>query len=177
VIPEKNSCVFLGQDDTEFAWMSNPEKLPEDASGMLIVDCGAPTAITKSLFNMTSVESKVIPKQLAMSGASMKSTHVGMKTYNVYDRIGTLRPITTRAYNVKELNQDQLGGSALTAADYRVILDKHDEIAGIYPVRDDATIDAANNFPGVGNYLGGLFYLQTEPIDASKYAKMSGYHL
>ena len=48
---------------------------------------------------------------------------------------------------VKELNQDLLAGRGLTNADYRVILDKHDSIAGIYPVGDDGTIDAANSFP------------------------------
>jgi hypothetical protein len=84
-----------------------------------------------------------------MSGATMKSTLVTMKTYFIYDRTGTLRPITMRAYHVKELNQDLLGGSALTAADYQVILDKSDDIAGVYPVRDDGTIDAAIGFPFV----------------------------
>ncbi len=88
----------------------------------------------------------------AMSGATMKSFHVGMKTCYVYDRPGTLRQITTRAYYVNELKQDLLGGCALTAADYHVILYKHDDIAGIYPVRDDGTIDAANSFPFVSEY-------------------------
>jgi hypothetical protein len=114
---------------------------------------------------MTSVEPRVIMIQLAMSGSTMKSTHVGTKTYYVYDRTGTLRPITMRAYYVKELNRDQLGGSALTAADYRVVLDKNDEIAGIYPVRDDGTIDAANSFPFVSKYSGGLFHLRIESIN------------
>jgi hypothetical protein len=137
----KFNCVLFGQEDTEFAWMSNPEKHPDGASGimMLMVDCGASTTITESLFNMTSVEPRDITIQLAMSGATMKSTHVGMKTYYVYDITDTFRPITRRAYYVKELNQDLLGGSALTAADYRVNLDRihrNDDIAGIYPVRD-----------------------------------------
>ena len=47
---------------------------------------------------------------------------------------GTIRPITTKAYYVKELKQDLLGGSALTSERYRVILDKDNDIAGIYPV-------------------------------------------
>jgi hypothetical protein len=112
-----------------------------------------------------------------MSGATMKSTHVGMKSHYVYDRTGTLLPITTRAYYVRQLNQDLLGRSAVTAADYCVILDKHDDIAGIYPVRDNGTIDAANSFPFVNEYSGGLFYLLTYPIDTSKYANFSGYDL
>ncbi len=98
---------------------------------------------------MSNVKPKVVTIQLAMAGATMKSTHVGIKTYYVYDRTGTLRPISTKAYYVKELNQDLLGGSTLINADYRVVLDKRDDIAGIYPVSDDGTIDPANSFPFV----------------------------
>ncbi len=99
VRPEFFCCVFFGQDDIQIAGMANPEKRPDVTSGMLMVDCGASesTTITESLFNMTSAEPRVITIQLAMSGATMKSTHVGMKTFYVYDRTGTLRPITTRA--------------------------------------------------------------------------------
>ena len=71
VIPEKFKRVFFGHDDTEFAGMANPEKRPDGASGMLMVDCGASTTITESLFNMTSVEPRVITIHLAMSGATM----------------------------------------------------------------------------------------------------------
>jgi hypothetical protein len=90
VIPENFKRVFFGQDDTEFAGMSNPEKRHDGASGMLMVDCCATTTITESFFNMTSMESRVITIQLAMSGATMQSTHVGMKTYYFYDRTGIL---------------------------------------------------------------------------------------
>jgi hypothetical protein len=90
--------------------------------------------------------------QLAAAGATMKSLHVGTKTYYVYDRTGTLRPVHTKAYYVKELNQDLLAGRGLTNSDYRVILDKHESIAGIYPVGDDGTIDAANSFPFVSEH-------------------------
>jgi hypothetical protein len=61
--------------------------------------------------------------------------------------------------------------------DYRVILDKNDDNAGINSVRDTGTIDSANSFPFVSEYSGGLFYLRTEPIDPSKYAKVSVYDL
>jgi hypothetical protein len=64
VILEKFSRVFLGQDDTEFAWMVNPEKCPGVASGMLMVDCSASTTVTESLFNMTNVEPRAITIQL-----------------------------------------------------------------------------------------------------------------
>jgi hypothetical protein len=67
VIPEKISREFFGHDDTEFAGMANPEKRTDVASGMLMVDCGASTTITKSLFDMSSVEPRIITIQLAMS--------------------------------------------------------------------------------------------------------------
>jgi hypothetical protein len=47
----------------------------------------------------------------------------------------------------------------LTAANYRVILDKNDGNAGIDLVRDNGTIDAANSFPFASEYWGGLFCL------------------
>jgi hypothetical protein len=104
-----------------------------------------------------------------MDGAT---SNVGTKTYYVYDRTGTLRPVSTRAYYVKELNQDLLADRGLTMVDYRVILDKYDSIAGIYPVSDDGTIDLANSFPFpfYSEYSECLFYFPTEPIDASKYS-------
>ena len=151
--------MFYGHDDIEFAGMAPPANRHDDMSGLLTVDCGATTTITKELLNMSNVKPKVVTIQLAMAGATMKSTHVGIKTYYVYDRTGTLRPISTKAYYVKGLNQDLSGGSALINADYRVVLDKRDDIAGIYPVSDEGTIDPANSFPFVSEYSGGLFYL------------------
>jgi hypothetical protein len=60
-------------------------------------------------------------------------SHVGPKTYYVYNRTGSIRPISTRAfYYVKELKQDLLGGRALVKLKYRVILDKDPDISGIY---------------------------------------------
>ena len=176
-VPEKFRHTFYGYDGTEFAGMALQANRPVDLSGLLTVDCGATTTLTVSLNNMTDVRPKIVTIQLAMAGVTMKSSHVGTKTYYVYDRTGTLRPISTQAYYVKELNQDLLAGRGLTNADYRVVLDKHDSIAGIYPVGDDGTIDAANSFPFVSEYSGGLFYLRTEPIDSSKYARLSGYDL
>ena len=137
--------------------MALPANRPDDLSGLLTVDCGATTTLTVSLNNMANVQPKVVTIQLAMAGATMRSSHVGTKTYYAYDRTGTLRPVTTQAYYVKELNQDLLAGRGLTNADYRVILDKHDSIAGIYPVGDDGTIDPAYSFPFVSEYSAGLF--------------------
>jgi len=148
-VSEKFRHIFYGYDGTEFAGMAFPANRPVDLSGLLTVDCGATTTLTVSLNNMTDVRPKIVTIQLAMAGVTMKSSHVGTKTYYVYDRTGSLRTVSTKAYYVKELNQDLLAGRGLTSADYRVILDKHDSIAGIYPVGDDGTIDAANSFPFV----------------------------
>jgi hypothetical protein len=77
---------------------------------------------------------------------------------------------------VKELNQDLLAGRGLTNADDQVVLDKHDSIAGIYPVCDDGSIDAASSFPFMSVCSGGLFYVRKDPIDASKFARVSGFN-
>ncbi len=60
----------------------------------------------------------------------MRSSHVGTTTYYAYDRTGILQPVSTRAYNVKELIQDLLAGRGLTNADDQVILYKHDSLQG-----------------------------------------------
>ena len=177
VVPEKFRHIFFGYDDHQFAGMALPANRPDDLSGLLTVDCGATTTLTVSLNNMANVQPKVVTIQLAMAGATMRSSHVGTKTYYAYDRTGTLRPVTTQAYYVKERKQDLLAGRGLTNADYRVILDKHDSISGIYPVGDDGTIDPANSFPFVSEYSAGLFYIRTEEIDATKYVKWSGFDL
>ena len=156
--------------------MANPSNGPEEL-GLLTIDCGASTTISKSLFNMTDIEPKVVTIQLAMDGMTMQSTHVGNKTYYAYDRTGTIRPITTRALYVKELKQDLLGGTSLTKANYRVVLDSDDEVAGVYLKAKDGSIDPANSFSFLSEYSESLFYLRVAAISATKYAKMSGYEL
>jgi hypothetical protein len=142
VVPDRFRHVFYGTDVTEFAGMAAND--PVSTEGLLTTDCGATSTLTDSLFNMTNVEQKLITIQLAMDGATMQATHVGTKTYYVYDRTGTLRPVSTRAFYVKELKQDLLGGRALVKSNYRVILDKDPNISGIYPVASDGSIDPAN---------------------------------
>jgi hypothetical protein len=178
VIPEQFRHIFHGdaESEMEFAGMANSSNTSEEL-GMLAVDCGASTTITKSLFNMTDVKPKVVIINLAMDGLTMKSTHVGIKTYYIYDRTGTIRPIKTRALYVKECQQDLLGGTALTNSNYRVVLDSDNDVAGVYPKAKDGSIDPANSFSFVSEYSESLFYLRTAPICATKYAKMSGYEL
>ena len=178
VIPEQFRHIFYGDDESElaFAGMANPSNTPEEL-GMLAVDCGATTTITKSLNNMTEVKPQVVTIQLAMDGLTMKSSHVGIKTYYAYDRTGTIRPIKTKALYVKECQQDLLGGTSLTNSNYRVVLDSDNDVAGVYPKGKDGSIDPANSFSFVSEYSESLFYLRVAPICATKYAKMSGYEL
>jgi hypothetical protein len=126
---------------------------------------------------MTEVKPQVVTIQLAMDGLTMKSSHVGIKTYYAYDRTGTIRPIKTRALYVKECQQDLLGGTSLTNSNYRVVLDSDNDVAGVYPKGKDGSIDPANSFSLVSEYSESLFYLRVAPICATKYAKMSGYEL
>jgi hypothetical protein len=133
--------------------------------------CGATSTLTDSLINMTYVVPKLITIQLALDGATMQATHVGTKTYSMYDRTGSIRPISTRALYVKELKQDLLGGRALIESNYRVILDKDPDISGIYPVASDRSIDVENSFPFVSEYSDGLFFLLVAAISAQKYRK------
>jgi hypothetical protein len=68
-------------------------------NGLLIVDSGATSTLTRSLFrvNMTEVTPKVIKIHLAGEGMAIKSTHVGYMTYYVADVTGTISPIKTKA--------------------------------------------------------------------------------
>ena len=58
--------------------MALPANRPDDLSGLLTVDCG--TTLTDSLNNMTNVQPNVVTIQLAMTVATMRSSHVGTKT-------------------------------------------------------------------------------------------------
>ena len=135
VIPEKFRHIFYN-DGCEFAGMANPNHESDDED-VLTFDCGSSSTLTEDLINMTDIEPKVVTIQLAMDGMTMKSTHVGIKTYYIYDRTGTIRPVKTKALYVRELKQDLLGGKAMTNTNYRVILDSDKDIAGIYPKAKD----------------------------------------
>ena len=177
VNPEKFRHVFYGYDDEHvFVGMANPNEDP-DEEDLLTFDCGATTTVTESLYNMTDVVPKVVTIQLAMDGMTMKSSHIGIKTYYVYDRTGSIRPVKTKALYVRELKQDLLGGKALTNTNYRIVLDSDEEIAGVYPKADDGSIDPANSFPFVSEHSESLFHLRIAKISEQKYAKLSGYEL
>ncbi len=113
VIPEQFRHIFYGDEESELefaavAHQSTESNTPEEF-GLLAVDCGASTTLTKSLHNMKEVKPTVVTMQLAMDGLTMKSTHIGLKKYNAYDRTDTIRPIKTRALYVKELQQRSFG--------------------------------------------------------------------
>jgi hypothetical protein len=82
-------------------------------NGLLTVDGGATSTLTRSLLNMTKVTPKVIKIHLAGEGMAIKSTHVGYKKHYIADVSGTIRPIKTKTLYVPELKEDLLGGRAL----------------------------------------------------------------
>jgi len=140
VVPKRFYHIFgkrTGKSEKVFAGMAMPTDKNYDLSkerGLLTVDNGATTTLTRSLYNMTDVKQKVITIQLAGEGMSMKATHSGRKTYYAVDATGTIRPITTKAFYVPELEQDLLGGRALIKSKIRIIMDEDESISGIFPV-------------------------------------------
>ena len=82
---------------------------------------------------MSDVKQKVVTIQLAGAGMSLKSTHSGHKTYYAVDATGTIRPVTTRAFYVPDLEQDLLGGRALIKSKFRIIMDADESISGNIP--------------------------------------------
>ena len=125
---------------------------------------------------MTDLREKEVVIQLASKKNIMKSSYVGNKTYHVLDVTGSVpsRSITTKAYYVKDLKQDLLGGRALIDSDFRVILDKNPEICGVYPVVDGDINELTKMEFAPGS---GLFCLQTPKLSATKFAMMGGYDL
>ena len=182
VVSRKFGHVFsekLRKPTREFAGMAKPLETGKvydlaRENGLLTVDSGATSTLTRSLFNMTEVTPKVIKIHLAGEGMAIKSTHVGYKTYYVADVTGTIRPIKTKALYVPELKEDLLGGRALMKSKYRIIMDEDDTVSGIFPVVK-GEIDQATRFPFAESE--GLFYVETIPISETKYKTMSGYGL
>ena len=127
----------ISSSDLEYAFMADKESdleyldFDQDVQP-LILDCGATSTLTSSLFNMSDIREKEVIIQLAGKGATLKATHVGNKTYHVLDCTGTARSITTRAFYSIELQRDLLGGRPLIGANFRVILDKDALISGVY---------------------------------------------
>ena len=187
-VPEKFVKYILNEEST--ATKSNSEiesALVADSSSAgdnsldhdqetqpLIVDCGATTTLTTTLMNMSNVSARVIDIQLAGKGSLLRSSHIGDKTYYVLDVTGSVRPITTRAFYVKELQRDLLGGRALVNADYRIILDKNTDISGVYPVINGNINELTRIQFSPGN---ALFCLQSVKMSATKFAGMDGYSL
>ena len=169
----------ISSSDLEYAFMADKESdleyldFDQDVQP-LILDCGATSTLTSSLFNMSDIREKEVIIQLAGKGATLKATHVGNKTYHVLDCTGTARSVTTRAFYSSELERDLLGGRPLIDSDFRVILDKNPNICGVYPVVDDeiSQLNRMEFAPGTG-----LFCLQSIKISATKFAMMGGYDL
>ena len=179
VVPERFRHVFQKREESSnhFAGMALPTNRSYDLSkenGLLTVDNGATMTLTRSLSNMRNVKQEIQKIQLAGEGMSIRSTHSGEKTYYALDAMGTIRPITTKAFYVPELDQDLLAGRALTKANYRIILDEDQSVSGIFP-KVDGEIDPSTGFLFAKS--DGLFFIETVPLTESKYSSMSGYKL
>lgn len=142
--------------------------------GLLTVDNGATSTLTRSLFNMSDVTPRITKIHLAGQGMTISSTHAGYKTYYVEDATGTIRPIRTLALFVPSLEDDLLAGRALIRSKYRIIMDEDESLSGIFPVVK-GEIDPATRFPFAESE--GLFYIETIPLSQTKYKTMSGYEL
>ncbi len=70
--------------------MALPKQANNPERGLLTTNCGATSTLTESFHNMTSVVPKVVTIQLTMEGATIKTSHMGYKTYYVYDQTGTI---------------------------------------------------------------------------------------
>lgn len=64
---------------------------------------------------------------------------------------------------------------SLLRSNYRIILDKDHDIAGVYPIAVDGSIDPANSFSFVSEHAESLFCTQIAAMSTAKYSKMSGY--
>ena len=91
------------------------------------------------------------------------------------DRLGTTRPITTRAHITPGLKHDLLSGKALNRAGYKVMLDADDDVARVYAV-EKGKIDRAKSFQFMSE-LSSLYYLKIERMSATEFSKMSGWEL
>ena len=127
VVPEQFGHVFSKQfrkPMKESAKMALPTDKVYDLAkerGLLTVDNGATSTLTRSLFNMSDVTPRITKIHLAGQGMTISSTHAGYKTYYVEDATGTIRPIRTLALFVPSLEDDLLAGRALTRSKYRII--------------------------------------------------------
>ena len=83
-IPNKFRQCFE-DETTEFAGMENPSTNQKEI-GSLAFDCGETSTATSSIYTMSTIEPRKVKIQLAKAGKTMTSTHVGIKTYYVYDR-------------------------------------------------------------------------------------------
>jgi hypothetical protein len=106
----------------------------------------------------------------------MKTTHVCLKTFFVRDRLGTMRPTTTRAFIAPGLKHNLLLSGKALIKGYRVILDSdNEEGSGSGSIRcSERKIEKAKSFAFISE-LSSLFYLQIETMSATVFAQMSGW--
>jgi hypothetical protein len=130
VISESTMNIIM--DRSESAFVST--RALADMEDALICDGGATSTLTKSLENCTLVKQKVVEIQTAHGGTQMSATHRCLKTYNVRDRLGKIRPFVVKAYVVPGLKHDLLSVKGLNQPGCRVIHDEDEEESGVFAV-------------------------------------------
>ncbi len=78
---------------TEFGINLEMSFMVMKVQGLLTTECGANSTSTHThrlIHNMFSVVLKIVTMQFAMDGTTMKSTHMCIKSYYVYDQTGAM---------------------------------------------------------------------------------------
>jgi hypothetical protein len=102
---------------------------------------------------MSKVKPKAVTIQLAMAGATMKPTHVGIQTLCLWQNWNTLANYD-KSILCQGTESGFIGRQCINQCGLSRVLDKVDAIAGIYPVSNGWTINEANSFPFVSEYSG-----------------------
>jgi hypothetical protein len=144
---------------------------------MLIVDGGTTSTLTKSFENCTQImiRPKVVAIQTVGGSTCIYATHVCLKTYFVWARTGTIRPIIVKAYIVPALRHDLLSVKGLNKSGYRVIHDEDEMESGVFAVIN-RKIDTSKSFAFMSEH-SDLFYLKIEQMNAQQFEKQSDYEL
>ncbi len=75
---------------------------------------------------------KLVRREMAENGSSMKATQICMKTYFLKNRLGEIVSLTALVLHVKSVNPDFLSGKACHEIGVRIILDEDPDISGLY---------------------------------------------
>ena len=134
-------------------------------------DSACSAVLTNSMLNCSAVEAHVATIMQAEFGAKMLSSHKCKKTYYVASRSGNIISLEFDALIVPQLKQDLIGGRAVTnGMDFQVILDKEQNICGIYPRIDDKLCNIEDSIPFISDD-SRLFRLRTLSLSHESFVR------